>query len=301
MGRPGKRTLDKSYYGYFFIAPFFIVFVVFGLYPIINTFMLSFQKWDGLMPAASIGFANFERILTDRVFYLSVWNTFRIWIMNFIPQILTAMILSAVFTFTRIKGMKFFRAAYYLPNLITAASVGLLFNLLIDGDKSVVNFILIQLNIAGAPFGFFDSPLFTSSTVSYIQWWMWYGYTTIIVMAGMTTIDNRVYEAAMVDGATRTQTFRLITMPLIKPTLIYLTITSIIGGMQLFDVPLTLTNGTGDPQKSILTTSMYLYNQAFKSHNFGYASTVSVGLFLLIVILSALSFRFMQRRKETGL
>jgi ABC-type sugar transport system permease subunit len=301
MGRPGKRKLDKSYYGYYFIAPFFIVFVIFGLYPIINTFVLSFQKWDGLMPAASVGFKNFNRILTDRVFYLSVWNTFRIWIMNFIPQMLTAMILSAVFTFTRIKGMKFFRAAYYLPNLITAASVGLLFNLLIDGDKSVVNFILSQLGVDGAPFGFFNSPLFTSSTVSYIQWWMWYGYTTIIVMAGMTTIDNRVYEAAMVDGATQTQTFRLITLPLIKPTLIYLTITSIIGGMQLFDVPLTLTNGAGDPQKSILTTSMYLYNQAFKSHNFGYASTVSVGLFLLIVILSALSFRFMRSRRETGL
>lgn len=298
MGRPGMRKIDKSRHGYLFIAPFFIVFVVFGLYPIVYTFILSFQKWDGLMPASAVGFANFRRLVTDRVFYLSVWNTVRIWLMNFIPQMLSAMILSAVFTFTRLRGMRFFRAAYYLPNLITAASVGLLFNLLIDGDKSVVNFILVRLGIEGAPFGFFNNPLFTSATVSYIQWWMWYGYTTIIVMAGMTTIDSRVYEAAMVDGATKAQTFRLITMPLIRPTLIYLAVTSIIGGMQLFDVPATLTNGAGDPQKAILTTSMYLYNQAFKSHNFGYASTVSVGLFLLIVILSILSFRFMRRKGE---
>ena len=101
---------------------------------------------------------------------------------------------------------------------------------------------------------------------------MWFGYTTVIVMAGITTIEGSVYDAAMVDGATKAQTFTKITLPLIRPTLIYMTITSIIGGMQLFDVPTTLTNGTGDPNKSVLTTSMYLYNQGFK--NFNYACSL---------------------------
>lgn len=291
-----KRKFDKGRYGYLFIAPYFIVFIVFGLYPLIYTFILSFQKWDGLTAAKNVGFANFKRLITDKVFYLSVWNTFRIWICNFIPQMLTALILSALFTLNRIRGMKFFRAAYYLPNLITAASVGLLFNLLFNGDKSVVNYIMISLGIKGAPFSFFNIPSFISGLASYIQWWMWFGYTTIIVMAGITTIDKSVYEAAMVDGASKFQIYTRVTMPLIQPTIIYLTVTSIIGGMQLFDVPATLTNGSGGPQKAVLTPSMYLYNQGFKSHNFGYASTISVGLFLVIGLLSIFALWVMQRK-----
>lgn len=284
--------------GYLFIAPFFAAFLVFGLYPVLYTIYLSFQKWDGLSAVTSIGWKNFSRLLTDKVFYLSLWNSFRIWIVNFLPQMLTALILSAIFTFNKIKGMGFFRAAFYLPNLITAASVGLLFNLLFNGDKSVVNYILVALGVPGAPFQFFNSEGFTSGLVSYIQWWMWFGYTTVIVMAGITTVDTNVYDAALVDGATKTQTYFHITLPLIKPTLVYLTITSLIGGMQLFDVPATLSNGNGDPRKAVLTTSMYLYNQGFKNHNYGYASAISVGLFLVIGVLSFFSFSAMQKKGE---
>lgn len=290
----------RNWYGYAFIAPFFAGFLVFGLYPIIYTVFLSFQKWDGLSAIKSIGWKNFKRLITDSVFYLSLWNSFRIWVINFIPQMLTALILSAIFTFHRVRGMRFFRAAFYLPNLITAASVGLLFNLLFDGDKSVVNYILTALKVPGAPFRFFNSGPFTSGIVSYIQWWMWFGYTTVIVMAGITTVDTSVYDAALVDGATRFQTYVHITLPLIKPTLVYLAITSVIGGMQLFDVPATLSNGNGDPRKAVLTTSMYLYNQGFKNHNYGYASAISVGLFLVIGVLCIFSFRALQRKEESG-
>lgn len=291
-----SNKLNKGKYGYLFIAPFFLTFAIFGLYPILYTFFLSFQKWDGLSAITGIGLKNFERLLSDKVFYLSVWNTFRIWVVNFIPQMLCALILSALFTFNTVRGMKFFRAAFYLPNLVTAASVGLLFNLLFNGDKSAVNYILTALNIPGAPFSFFNSGAFTSGLASYIQWWMWFGYTTVIIMAGITTIDSSVYDAALVDGATKLQTYRKITLPLIKPTLIYMTITSIIGGMQLFDVPATLTNSMGDPRKATLTTAMYLYNQGFKNHNYGYASAVSVGLFLIIGILSIFALVSMQKK-----
>jgi multiple sugar transport system permease protein len=262
----------------------------------VYTFFLSFQKWDGLAKVSPLGFSNFSRLITDKVFYLSLSNTFGIWIVNFIPQMLAALVLSALFTFNKIRGMKFFRAAYYLPNLVTAASVGLLFNLLFDGNKSVANYILLALGVEGAPFSFFNSGVFTAGLVSYIQWWMWFGYTTVIIMAGITAIDSSVYDAALVDGASKFKTYTYITMPLIRPTLIYMTITSIIGGMQLFDVPATLTNGSGDPQKSVLTTSMYLYNQSFKNHNYGYASAVSVGLFIIIAFLSIVAFQAMQKK-----
>ena len=293
-----SRHIDKGWYGYLFIAPFFVVFAVFGLYPIIYTFFLSFLKWDGLSPITFLGLSNYRRLFTDRVFYLTVWNTLRIWVFNFLPQMACALVLSALFTFNRVRGMKFFRAAYYLPNLITAASVGLLFNLLFDGDKSVANYILVALGVRGAPFSFFNNGAFTSGMGSYIQWWMWFGYTTVIVMAGITTIDSSVYDAALVDGAGKFRTFTRITLPLIRPTLIYMTITSIIGGMQLFDVPATLTNGTGDPNKAVLTTAMYLYNQGFKSFNYGYASAMSMGLFLIIAVLSAFALRAMRRKED---
>lgn len=295
-----KSSIDKSRYGYLFIAPFFIMFAIFGLYPILYTIFLSFKSWDGLAAVKDAGIKNYARLLTDTVFYQTLWNTFRIWIINFIPQLLAALLLSALFTFNKIRGVNFFRAAFYLPNLITAASVGLLFNLLFNGEKSAVNHILVTLGVQGAPFDFFNSTGFTSGLVSYIQWWMWFGYTTVIVMAGITTVDSSIYDAAMVDGATKFQTYTKITLPLIRPTLIYLTITSIIGGMQLFDVPATLTNSLGDPRKSILTTSMYLYNQGFKNHNYGYASAVSVGLFLIIMILSAFSMKAMQKKESEG-
>ena len=300
MNHKFHKTLpNKNWYGYIFIAPFFIMFFIFGLYPILYTFYLSFQKWDGLAPIQEIGFKNFSRLWTDKVFYLTLWNTLRIWVMNYIPQITTALILSAIFTFNNIRGMKFFRAAYYLPNLITAASIGLLFNLLFNGNKSAANHALTFLSVPGAPFDFFSNAYFTSSMVSYIQWWMWFGYTTVILMAGITTVDTSVYEAALVDGANKRQTYWFITLPLIRPTIIYMTVTSVIGGMQLFDVPATLTNGQGNPKKAILTTVMYLYNQGFRNHNFGYASAISIGLFVVISILSFLSIKAMKARDRS--
>ena len=294
--KPRRSTLAKDRYGYFFIAPFFVVFLIFGLYPIISTFQLSLQKWDGMMPAISIGLKNYARILGDQVFYLSLWNTIRIWLGNAIPQFGVALLLVAIFTFSKIRGKNFYRAMFYLPNLITATSVGLLFNLLLDGDNSPVNQLLTALNVSGAPISFFQSKALTSGLVSFVQWWMWFGYTTVIILAGTTTVDKSMYEAAMVDGANRSQTFWRITLPLIKPTLVYLAITSFIGGMQLFDVPLTLSNNLGDPGKAVLTVSMYLYNQGFKNFNYGYSATISCVLFLLIAGMSGFAYKAMRSK-----
>lgn len=127
--------------------PFFIIFVVFGLYPILYTFFLSLHKWDGLSELSFTGIENMKTMLKDPVFWLALKNTVRIWIVNFIPQIGIALILSGIFTFYKIKGQNFFRAVFYLPNLVTAASIGLLFNLFFQGDKSVVNTLLVNLGI----------------------------------------------------------------------------------------------------------------------------------------------------------
>ncbi|NSW10289.1 sugar ABC transporter permease [Enterococcus faecalis] len=285
----------KRKYGYFLIAPFFIVFLVFGLYPIIYTFYLSFFQWDGISDLSFQGVMNYKVMLEDPIFWLSIRNTLKIWIVNFIPQIGFALLLAGIFTFNKIRGMSFFRAIFYLPNLLTAASVGLLFNLLFQGDNSVINTLLLNIGIIGEPIRFFSSPVFTSLITSYVQWWMWFGYTLIIIMAGMSSIDESIYEAAMIDGANKLRIFRSITIPQIRPTIIYLMLTSIIGGMQLFDVPATITDGMGAPDKSILTISMYIYNHGFKSYNMGYAATLSIGLFVVIAILSII-YLLVQRK-----
>jgi multiple sugar transport system permease protein len=156
--------------------------------------------------------------------------------------------------------------------------------------------LLVALGVDGAPISFFMSKPLTSGLVSFVQWWMWFGYTTVIILAGTTTVERSMYEAAMVDGASKAQTFWRITIPLIKPTLVYLLITSFIGGMQLFDVPLTLSNNLGDPGKAVLTVSMYLYNQGFKNFNYGYSATISCVLFFLIAGMSGFAYKAMRRK-----
>lgn len=294
----GKLRQRTDLWGYLFILPFFVVFIIFSLYPIIYSFMLSFKTWDGFRPMSDAGIGNWKRLFTDENIFLSLFNTLVIWLVDFIPQIFVALLLAMIFSQMKIRGMKAFRMIYYLPNLITAASMGLLFNLLFDGRNSTFNQILMALGVGGAPYDFFDSAIFTRLISSYILWWMWFGYTTIILMAGISSIDPELYEAAYIDGAGKLQVFMKITMPLIKETMIYLTITSIIGGMQIFDVPANLTNVYGDPQKAILTSSMYIYVQAFKNFSFGYASAASVLQFIIIAVLSFTTLRFMQRGRK---
>lgn len=296
MINKGLNT-KRNRWGYFFITPFVVVFLMFGLYPIIYTLRLSFQTWNGFSAVKSAGFLNWKRLFTDTTFPLTVKNTIKIWLCDFIPQLGFALVLSLIFTFNKIKGKNFFRAVYYLPNLITAASIGLLFNILINGDKSTLNQLLLSLGFIDKPIAFFKSETITQAIASFILWWMWFGYTTILVMAGITSIDSSLYEAAQLDGCNKWQTFIKVTVPLIRPTILYITITSIIGGMQIFDVPANLTNAAGDPQKAILTTSMYIYQQGFKNNSFGYASALSMVLFLIIAFLSFLSLRASARRE----
>ncbi|MBZ4683186.1 MAG: sugar transporter permease, partial [Fusobacteriales bacterium] len=160
-----------------------------------------------------------------------------------------------------------------------------------------VNQILMALNFIKEPINFLNIPSYAQNTVSLIQWWMWFGQTTIILLAGMSAIPETYYEAARVDGATKMQIFFKITLPLLRPTMLYVSVTSLIGGMQLFDVPAVLTDGIGAPQNSLMTMIIFLYNQAFRYENFGYASAVAYGIFAIISVLSFIIFKYMRNEK----
>lgn len=298
-----KRRFEQYHrYGLLFIAPFFLAFLVFQLYPILYTIYLSFTDLKGWNPAANlVGLDNYFAIFRNPLFLKSISNTFILWGVNFVPQIGLALLLAAWFTNIklRLRGKGFFKVAFYLPNIITAASVAILFFVLFSFPLGPINLVLQHFGVLDQPYDFFLSETGTRLIVSFIQFWMWYGQTTIVLVSGILSIDDALFESAMVDGANDGQIFRKITLPLLKPILLYTLVTSLIGGLQMFDIPFLLTNG--NPNNSVLTITMFIYNQAFTgSRNFNIAATASVLLLVLSIVLSTLLFQFFKENSKVG-
>ncbi|KMK76954.1 carbohydrate ABC transporter permease [Alkalihalobacillus pseudalcaliphilus] len=284
-------------YGYLFILPFFIIFIIFSIYPIILTFYYSFTNYSGMGAPDIIGLSNYARLLTDSYFVQAFYNTIYIWGINFFFQIVIALLLALLFSDIRLKlkGLGFFRAVFYLPNLITIASVALLFGILLGWHHGTINHLLLQLGLISEPINWLNNPTTARWSVALIGAWMWFGHTFIILMAGISGISKDYFESALIDGANRLQTFTKITLPLLKPILLYVLITSLIGGLQIFDLPMLITDGLGSPEGSLNTMVLYLYNQAFRYNNFGYAAAVAYGLFLITVLFSYITFKSMYR------
>ena len=290
---------QRNYYGYLFIAPFIIGFLIFGLYPVYNTIYLSFTDTTLMTSEANfIGLQNFERLFADDFFMKAVRNTWLIWGLNFIPQIGIALLLSVWFTSTRLKirGIGGWRAVFYLPNLLMPAAIAALFFSLFS-FYGPVNQFLVRVGILPEAMHFLQDVPITRSLVIFIQWWMWFGSTVIIVMAGMTAIPISLYEAAMVDGASSTQMFGRITLPLLKPILIFIFVTSLVGGMQMFDIPFLLTDGRGSPGSSIMTNNILMYMKFSSSRgHIGAASSVGVLIFIMTTICALGIFYFLRER-----
>jgi len=287
--------------GYLFLMPFIIGFLAFGLYPVVNTIALSFTDTT-LMSKSShfVGIDNFKRLFADVVFMRAVGNTWLIWILNFIPQIGIALLLSVLFTNARlkIKGIGIWRAVFFLPNLLMPAAVAALFNALF-AYYGPVNQFMVRAGFLSDAMRYLESVGVTRGLVVFIQWWTWFGQTLIIVMAGMTSIPVQLYEAAMVDGANAWQMFRRITLPLLKPILIFVFVTSLVGGMQMFDIPFLLTDGRGSPASSIQTNNILMYMKfASSKGHIGAASSVGVLVFIMTSICALGIFYFLRDRDE---
>jgi multiple sugar transport system permease protein len=324
MSKKIGQEARTNRWGYFFIAPFVIVFCIFNLYPTLYTFILGFSDLQGLRSDFSfVGFKNFTRLVQDMQFWSALKNTFIIFGFNFAPQLGIALLFAVWLSDARLDlaGKGLFRAIVYMPNLLTAASVAMLFKSLFGWGgraQAPINQLLYPLGINapviidgvrqfgadGAPLreaiNFFRIIPFTRGLVAFIQWWMWYGNTLIILMAGITAIPVSLYEAAVVDGANSRQTTWYITLPLLRPIMLFVLVTSAIGGMQMFDIPFLLTDGWGTPNRSILTTTMYQYNMAFGrgSNNYAYGAAISIGIFVVTMAMSLLFFFFLQDRSD---
>ncbi len=290
--RAARKRGKAGRTGYYFVLPFLLLLVLFKIYPLLYTFLISLMKWDLLSPKQFLGLKNYQRLVADEVFYISIWNTFLIWLMNIVGRLGIALFFAHFLTQRRFARTKhFFMAIFYLPNLITAASIAALFAIFLDWQTGPLNILLIKMGIIAEPVYWLNSPAWTRFYVALTIGWMWFGYAMILLIAGMSAIPEELFESATIDGASDLQRFRRITLPLIRPTLIYVLITSLIGGLQNFDVPRIITDGWGSPRKSILTTVMYLYNQSFMNFNLGYGAAVSYGLFLVIIVVTVSSFR----------
>ncbi|MFT4146327.1 MAG: sugar ABC transporter permease [Mobilitalea sp.] len=298
-----KKSSCVSYtkWGYIFLIPFFLIYSIFSLTPLISTFYNSFFQnfMSGLTQVGPdfVGFNNFKAIFSDAMIWTYTKNTLIMWLLGFIPQILVSLLLAAWFTDVRlrIRGAGFFKTVIYMPNLIMAAAFAMLFFSMFS-DIGPINDILQSIGIIDEPFRFTSTVWGTRGLVGLMNFLMWFGNTTILLMAGMMGIDTSLFEAAEVDGAKSFQIFRLITMPLLKPIFIFVLITSLIGGIQMFDVPQILTNGSGTPNNSTMTLIMYL-NKHLYSKNYGMSGALSVILFVITGILSMIVF-FRLTKKE---
>ena len=305
-----KKTEGKSKivrynkWGYIFLIPFVLVYVIFQLIPLVSTIDNSFLEnyRVGLMQVGPtwVGLENYKTIFSDVSLLKYTANTLIMWVIGFIPQIIVSLLLGQWFSDVRLKlkGSRFFKTVIYLPNLIMASAFSMLFFALFS-DVGPINAILIKMGIATQenPVRFFANVWATRGLVGFMNFLMWFGNTTIILMAGIMGIDTSLFEAAEVDGASSWQRFYRITLPLLKPILIYVIITSMIGGIQMFDVPQILTNGSGAPAESTKTLIMYL-NQHLYSKNYGLGGALSVFLFIITAILSLIIYSVMYRKKD---
>ena len=298
--RRGK-VVRYNKWGYIFLIPFVTVYIIFQLIPLISTVYNSFfERYRmGLIEVGPnfVGLENYKTLLTNGDVWVYAQNTLIMWVLGFVPQLFFSLLLGAWFSDTRLrlKGTRFFKTVIYLPNLIMASAFSMLFFTLFS-DGGPINSILMQIGIISEPFKFFSNTWGTRGLVAFMNFIMWFGNTTILLMAGMMGIDTSLFEAAEVDGATSTQVFFKITLPLLRPILIYVLITSLIGGLQMFDVPQILTNGTGEPMRSSMTLIMYLNKHLF-SKNYGMAGALSVLMFIITAILSLLVFRFTEKKE----
>ena len=302
-----KKKSIKNYNraGYLFVLPFVIVFLIFNVCPVLRTLYLSFTnaKIAGVGKIQWVWFDNYIRVITDKFFWRALGNTLRIWGVNIVLQLGLAFLLTIIFSDIKykIKGLGIFRVIYYLPNLIAATSVAFLFKTLLDWRYGTFNQIIYQafkfFGKSYNPIDWLGTAAHAGSTIAVISAWMWFGNSFIMLMAGVQGISKDYFEAAAIDGAGRWTGFGKITLPLLKPILLYVAITSLIGGLQMFDLPYLMADKASASYNSVQTAVMYLYKFGFETGTTqtGYASAIAYILFLIILTVSVVQFKLFNK------
>lgn len=291
--------------GYLFVIPFVVVFLIFSVYPVVRTLYLSFTdaKVAGVGEMHWVWFENYIRVFKDKFFWKGLLNTLLIWVVNIVLQLGLAFLLTIVFSDIKykIKGLGIFRVIYYLPNLIAATSIAFLFQTLLDWRFGTFNQIIASIyRLFGAtynPVNWLGESSSAGPTIAVISAWMWFGNSFIMLMAGVQGISKDYFEAAAIDGAGRWTVFGKITLPLLRPMLMYVAITSLIGGLQMFDLPFLMAQPTSAAYDSVYTAVMYLYKFGFTTGTTqtGFASAIAYVIFLIILAVSLVQMKIFNK------
>lgn len=298
----GTRGLRRTWPYYVAIAPFFVLFAIFGLFPALYSLVLSFQDWNGLGTAEWVGLANFQALAADGTFWLSIKNTLVIFALSTFPMMAIAVVVAAMLNSAK-RLSTFYKISYFVPNVTSVVAMAVLFGSIFGDSFGLVNAGLRAIGLDGV--AWLSTPWAIQVTIAILITYQWTGYNAIIFLAGMQAIGTEVYEAAKLDGAGAIRTFWSVTLPLLRPTILFVLVVSTITGLQSFTEAqvLTASSSTTNPNsggagQAGLTTVLYFYQQAFNYNRFGYGAAIAWGVFLLVVIFSIISFRLGSEKKE---
>jgi len=299
--RPPRRGVLSHWRQYLAISPFYLVFAVFSLFPVFFSLFLAFQHWDGLSDMKFVGLQQFQFLLRDPVFWQSVGNTLVIWLLSTVPTLFGALVLATlVHSVRRFKG--FYRIALFLPNVTSIVAVTIFFGAVFSNNFGLVNAILGAVGIP--PVAWLSNPWLIKVVIALLMTWMWTGYNMIIYLAGLQAIPPEVHEAARMDGAGPVGSFFRITLPMLRPIILFTVVISTINGLQSFSEPQVLfgTNAAnaslGGPGQAGLTTLLYFYQEAFMNNDYGYGAAIVWAFFLLIIVLVVVNWRLVQRGRK---
>jgi len=293
--RKKPTSIRRFWPQYLAISPFYLLFLVFGLVPIVFSLYISFHDWDGVGPMKYVGLQQYTYLLNDPRFWNAVENTFIIWFMSTVPMVFFALLLAFLLHQSiRFKG--FYRVAYFLPNVTSMVAMAIVFGSVFSDSFGLVNSALTALHLDAIPW--LSSDWGIKTTISVMVIWRFTGYNAIIFLAGLQAISPDLYDAARVDGAGLWRTFSRITVPLLRPVILFVVITSTIGGLGLFTEPQVLLTESGGPNEAGMTIVLYQYNQAFTQFDFGYGSAIGWALFVIAGLFAVINWRLVRERNS---
>lgn len=288
-----RRSLRSFWPQYLAISPFYLLFLVFGLFPILFSIYLSFTDWDGMGKISFVGLAQYQYLLTDPRFWNAVANTFIIFFISTIPMLFFALVL-AFLLHQNIRFKSIYRVAYFLPNVTSMVAMAIVFGSVFSDSFGLVNSALTALGAENIKW--LSSDWGIKITIAVMVIWRWTGYNAIIYLAGLQSIPTELYESARVDGANNWHIFSRITVPLLRPVILFTVITSTIGGLSLFTEPQVLLGNSGGTDEAGMTIVLYQYNQAFTQFDFGYGSAIAWALFVIAAVFAIINFRLVRER-----
>jgi len=299
-GGSGRRGFRRFLPQYLAISPFYLLFAVFGLFPVLFTLYLAFHRWDGIGAMRAAGLDQFAYLISDGTFWLSVLNTIEIWVLSTVPMLALALVLAVALN-SAIRFGTFYRIAYFVPNVTSLVAIAIIFGSVFGSNFGLLNAFLQWLGLPTV--SWLTSEWGIKTAIATMIVWQWTGYNALIFLAGLQRIPSDVYEAARMDGAGVVKIFFRITLPLLRPIILFSLIMTTVGGLQTFTEPQVLLASAGNldsggPGQAGLTVVLYFYQQAFDNNDFGYGAAIAWGLFVIIALFSIVNWKLL-RRKES--